>query len=196
MRVLPLAISASALLLSGCPAVFVVGGVGAATAGVVDISSDHRSIGRHVDDSAIELRAGTMLAKEESLDDARISVTSVNGITLLTGEAPDDAARLRAVALVRDLAEVRRVLDKITVGPRLSSSRVAAEVALAVKCKAKIIKDAGRAALNVNVVAHGGTVYLMGVISRAEGDAAAEAIRTLGGVARIIKVFEYVEEQT
>lgn len=196
MRVVPPVIGVAALLLGGCPAFFVVGGVGVATVGVVDISSDHRSIGRHVDDSAIELRAGTMLAKEESLAEARLSITSVNGITLLTGEAPDEDARLRALALVRDIPEVRRVLDKITVGPRLSSSRVAAEVALAVKCKAKIIKDAGRAALNVNVVAHGDTVYLMGVISREEGAAAAEAIRTVGGVARIIKVFEYVEERT
>jgi osmotically-inducible protein OsmY len=35
-------------------------------------------------------------------------------------------------------------------------------------------------------------VYLMGLVKPAEGDAAVEIARTTAGVARVVKVFEYL----
>jgi len=37
-----------------------------------------------------------------------------------------------------------------------------------------------------------GVVYLMGIVSRAEGDAAAQIASTTSGVRRVVKLFEYI----
>jgi len=37
-----------------------------------------------------------------------------------------------------------------------------------------------------------GVVYLLGLVRRDEGDAAAEIARTTSGAQRVVKVFEYV----
>ena len=44
---------------------------------------------------------------------------------------------------------------------------------------------------HVKVVTEGGVVYLMGLVTRKEGEAAAQAASTTSGVKRVVKVFEY-----
>jgi osmotically-inducible protein OsmY len=45
---------------------------------------------------------------------------------------------------------------------------------------------------HVKVVTEAGVVYLMGLVTNPEGDAAVEIARTTSGVNRVVKVFEYV----
>ena len=45
--------------------------------------------------------------------------------------------------------------------------------------------------LRVKVVTERGNVYLMGLVSAAEAEAATEVARSVKGVARVVKVFEY-----
>ena len=44
----------------------------------------------------------------------------------------------------------------------------------------------------VRVIAENGAVYLMGLISQAEGDNAANLARNISGVTKVVKVFEYI----
>ena len=46
----------------------------------------------------------------------------------------------------------------------------------------------------VKVTTELGTVYLMGIVTQREADAAAEAARNVGGVLKVVKVFEIVPE--
>ncbi|MDX1606637.1 MAG: DNA-3-methyladenine glycosylase I, partial [Candidatus Competibacterales bacterium] len=46
----------------------------------------------------------------------------------------------------------------------------------------------------VKVVTERGIVYLMGLVTTAEGNAAAEAVRQVRGVRKVVKVFEYLDE--
>ena len=41
-----------------------------------------------------------------------------------------------------------------------------------------------------------GTVFLMGLVSQQLGTDAAEAARRVGGVQRVVKVFEYIADNT
>ena len=49
--------------------------------------------------------------------------------------------------------------------------------------------DAGR----IKVLTAHRTVYLMGTVSRAEGDAVTEVARQTGGVDKVVKVFDYTD---
>jgi osmotically-inducible protein OsmY len=43
----------------------------------------------------------------------------------------------------------------------------------------------------VKVVTENGVVYLMGILKRAEGESAGAAASTVGGVQKVVKLFEY-----
>jgi osmotically-inducible protein OsmY len=45
---------------------------------------------------------------------------------------------------------------------------------------------------HVKVVTEAGVVYLMGLVTREEADAAAEAARSTSGVQKVVRVFEYI----
>jgi len=44
---------------------------------------------------------------------------------------------------------------------------------------------------HVKVVTEAGVVYLLGLVTEAEADAAVDIARTTGGVRKVVKVFEY-----
>jgi osmotically-inducible protein OsmY len=45
---------------------------------------------------------------------------------------------------------------------------------------------------HIKVVTENGVVYLMGLVTRTEGETAAQVASTTGGVKRVVKVFEYI----
>ena len=45
----------------------------------------------------------------------------------------------------------------------------------------------------VKVVTEDSTVYLMGLLRRKEADAVVERARRVGGVQRVVKIFEYID---
>ena len=60
------------------------------------------------------------------------------------------------------------------------------------KVKARFV-DQNKFQINhVKVVTERGVVYLMGIVTRQEGDAAAQIASTTEGVQRVVKVFEYI----
>jgi len=58
--------------------------------------------------------------------------------------------------------------------------------------KARMVNNPKFSANHVKVVTEAGTVYLMGLVTPEEGDAAVEIARTTSGVVRVVKVFEYI----
>lgn len=171
--------------LNGC-AVVAVGGAGAA------VASDRRSAGSMLDDQSIELQIHDAYNKDEQLfDKAHINVTSYDGIVLLTGEAPSAAQRERAVHHARNVDKVRRVHDEITVAPPSSMLSRSQDTWITTKVKTQLLRNKKVAAHHIKVVTESGSVYLMGIVTRAEADAAAETARYVDGVTRVVTVFEY-----
>jgi len=52
---------------------------------------------------------------------------------------------------------------------------------------------AGFDATRIKVLTARNVVYLMGTVSTAEGEAVAEVVRNIGGVAKVVKVFDYTD---
>ncbi|HSC22865.1 MAG TPA: BON domain-containing protein, partial [Casimicrobiaceae bacterium] len=61
------------------------------------------------------------------------------------------------------------------------------------KVKARLV-EANKVPVNlIKVVTERQVVYLMGIVSHAEGDAAGQVAATTSGVQRVVKVFEYTD---
>ncbi|MEK7323347.1 MAG: division/outer membrane stress-associated lipid-binding lipoprotein [Pseudomonadota bacterium] len=171
--------------LQGC-AVVAVGGAGAA------VATDRRSAGAMVDDQAIELKINNALFKNDQLSkQAHINFTSYGGVVLLTGEAPSEALRDNAVELVRHVDNVRRVHNEIIIAAPSPIKSRNQDAWITTKVKTKLIATKEVSANSVKVVTENGSVYLMGLLTRAEADAVTEVARNVDGVSRVVTLFEY-----
>ena len=64
------------------------------------------------------------------------------------------------------------------------------------KVKARFVDNGGFSVNHVKVVTEGGVVYLLGLVTRKEADAAVEIARTTGGVQKVVRAFEYIVAPT
>lgn len=178
------------ITLSGC----VVAAVGTAAITSIDIIHDRRTVGAYVDDGAIEVKAKQFLLGDEELrKNSHINVTSMNGILLLTGEAPTPELRDKAAANARNIEGVRQVVNEVTIAGKTAFFSRTNDTWLTAKVKTKLFEKTKLDANRVKVVSEHGRVYLMGLVSRSEASAATNAARQVGGVVRIVKVFEYTD---
>jgi osmotically-inducible protein OsmY len=184
-----LALFGLALQLQGCFPL-VAGGAGAAALAL----ADRRTVGTQTEDTEIDLR-GESRVKERFGDKVHINVTSFNRNVLLTGEAPDAATKEQIENIVRELPNVRGVVNEIQIAGVSSYSARGSDSYLTSKVKARFVDNGGEFSANqVKVVTEASVVYLLGLVTRKEAEAAVEIARTTGGVQKVVRVFEYVEE--
>ena len=177
---------ALASTLAACVPVIVAGAAG----GAALVATDRRTTGAQVDDEGIELKVVTQ-AENLYSDRAHVNVTSYNGLVLLTGEVPDQGAWASIGNFAKAQAKVKSVQNELVIGPPSNLSQRSNDTYITSKVKARFV-EANRFPPNaVKVVTERGVVYLMGIVSKAEGDNAGETAATTDGVSKVVKVFEY-----
>jgi osmotically-inducible protein OsmY len=176
--------------LQGCFPMVAAGAV-AAGAGAAALSAvDRRTTGTQVEDEGIELRASNRIGERYG-DKVHVNVTSFNRGVLLTGEAPDEGTRLAIEKIVLGVPNVRGVTNEAAVAVASSLSSRSNDSFLTSKVKARFV-DANRFnAVHVKVVTENSAVYLLGLVTQQEADAAVEIARTTGGVRKVVKVLDY-----
>ncbi len=175
--------------ISQLTACFPIVAGGAAAGGAV--AADRRTSGIYVEDENIELKAVKYM--ETNLGEfAHINVTSYNRNVLLTGEAPDEVAKAKAEAYVKSIANVRAITNEIVVGPKTSISSRSNDTYLTSKVKTKFVTENQFPANYVKIVTENSVVYLLGIVNKTEGDAAAAIASNTDGVEKVVKVFEYI----
>ena len=184
---LAFSIATAAVTLQGCFPIAAIG-VGA-TALVVD---DRRSTGFYIEDENIEWRARSMLL--ERFKDTHINVTSYNLGVLLTGEVPDEKMKADVGDAIRKVANVKNVTNELAVGGKSSLTARSNDALITTSVKARFLGAKGFSSNHVKIVTEANIVYLMGIVTKEEGDAATEIARTTSGVSRIVRVFEYVDK--
>jgi osmotically-inducible protein OsmY len=110
---------------------------------------------------------------------------------LLTGEVPSKKIEDDIVKVARTTDRVKKVDSYLVIGPNTEMSQRTNDTYITSKVKARFVESDKFSATQVKVVTERGVVYLMGIVTRAEGDAAAQLAATTSGVARVVKVFEY-----
>lgn len=181
-------------LLQGCTAAIATGAV-AGTATGVAVVYDRRSLGTTIDDQSIELQANAALRNNEALHkSSHITVTSYNGVVLLTGETPTKKLRAKAVELVKAIPDIRRIYNELgLVAPSSLMSRSHdAWITAKIKTKMTAKKDINPA--RIKVITERGTVYLLGLVTPQEADLAITIARYTEGVQRVVNAFELLPQ--
>lgn len=181
-----LAAAAAASALTGCVPL-VATGIGAGTLMIVD----RRSSGAYVEDEAIEWKTRNRIGERFGTR-TNVNPTSYNRNLLLTGEVPDNATRGEVERIAAEVPNVRAVTNETVVGPVSTLSTRGNDTYITSKIKARFVEAGKFSANHIKVVTEGGTVFLMGLVTQAEADAATEIARTTGGVQKVVRIFEYI----
>jgi len=155
------------------------------------MAADRRTSGIYVEDENIELK-GVNKMESNLGENAHVNVTSYNRNVLLTGEVPDDAAKAKAEALLKEIENIRAITNDIAIGPKSSLSSRSNDTYITSKVKTKFVTENKFQANYVKVVTENSVVYLLGIVNKTEADAAVEIARNTDGVTKVVKVFEYL----
>ena len=177
------------LFIQGCAAV-VAGGATSAVA----VAYDPRTTGTIVEDQAIELKAATAFLDDPAINESsHINVTSYNLVVLVTGETPTSDIKQRVVQIVRDIPKVNHVYDELTIAAPSSLVSRSSDSLITSKVKTRLLTTENFEGTKVKVVTENGIVYLMGILNREEADIATNVTRQVGGVQKVVKLFQYRE---
>ncbi|ASF46862.1 BON domain-containing protein [Methylovulum psychrotolerans] len=162
-----------------------------------ELAQGRRSRAQIITDRSIEADSLDELSGDkELLAQTHINVHAFNGAALLTGEAPSEALRAKAVNLVRSVDDVKIVYNKITIAPPSDLSSRANDAQLAANVRAALDKIRtlnGFSPTMVKAYTEQGVVYLMGKVHRNEGTVVINLVRYQPNVKQIITVFEYLD---
>jgi osmotically-inducible protein OsmY len=182
----------TANLLSGCAAV-IVGGAAVGASAV----HERRSVGAMVDDEGIEWKVKSAINDNKSLSSqSHINVISLNGVVLLVGQTPTEALRQQATNLAKGVDKVRIVHNELSIAAPNSYMTRTSDSYITSKVKTSLFNVKGHEDFDptrVKVVTENGTVYLMGIVYRSEADGAAKQASRVGGVQKVVKLFEYLD---
>jgi osmotically-inducible protein OsmY len=185
---LTLLLAVVAPFLQSCIPLVVGAGVGAG----VMMAEDRRTNATLLEDQTIEIKAANRIT-EKYKDQGNISVTSFNRFVLLTGQVPTEEIKQDVAVLVLEVPNVRNVQNEIIVAGTSSTTSRASDSLLTSRVKGRLSQNKDVGATHVKVVSENGTVFLMGLVTRAEGESASQTAATTSGAQRIVKVFEYLD---
>ena len=178
------------LLLAGS---FLAGGcVPAIGLLAVDVVRDEREPRAYWQDNKAEMDIRLSIYRTSTISDANVSVTIWNAVVLLTGEVPDQRAIDRILDIAKSHHYTRQIVNRIELAGRTNAASRVNDSWLTGRVKTALVVSRTVDPTRFKVVTERANVYLMGLVTSAEAAAAVMIVRSVPGVVRVIKVFEYI----
>lgn len=183
---------AAAILVSAQISACVPVAAGGAAAGGL-MAADRRTSGIYLEDQNIELKAKNRIVDNIGAANINVSVTSYNLNVLLTGDVIDEATKAKAEMVAKSVESVKSVTNELVIGDRATFGTSANDTYITSKVKSSMLKENLFPSNYVKVVTENSTVFLMGMVTRKEAEDAVAIARGVGGVEKVVKVFEYID---
>lgn len=191
----PSAITLGILILVSLPLLQACGSLLATfNSGAIEDDPGERTFSQRIADESIETKAVVNLhAADERFDQAHLVIQSYNGYVLLAGQVPSEELRQKANDIVRKIRDVRRIYNELEVAAASSAMTRASDTWIANKVKTFLLTGSDTPGLRIKVVAENGVVFLLGMVTREEGNRVAEEAADTSGVQRVVRLFEYID---
>lgn len=159
--------------------------------------SPRRTTGTVLNDQSLQRTVSKSIETHPSFsEDDHIKVEVHQGVVLLAGETVSEENKALATELAEKPRLTERVVNDLRVGEeadfgdKLDNSWLTSKVTSVLVTKNPI---PGFDASRIKVTSSMNTVYLMGMVSHDEGEAVAEIVRNIGGVGKVVKIFDYTD---
>ena len=180
---LGLLLLAGSILAGGCvPAVSLL---------AIDVVRDEREPRAYWQDNKAEMDIRFSIYRNKTISDTNVSVTIWNAVVLLTGEVPDQQTIDRILDIAKSHHYTRQVVNRIELAGRTNMASRINDSWLTGRVKTALVVSGTVDPTRFKVVTERANVYLMGLVTSAEATEAVMIVRSVPGVVRVIKVFEY-----
>ena len=176
-------------VLAGC---FGAAAVGVGTGALM--LTDRRNSETFLSDEGIEVRAASRISEKYG-DKVHVNATSYNRMILLTGEVPNDAIKADVEKIASAVPNVKSIGNELAIAGPSSFGGRGNDSYITSKVKARFVDANKFAANHVKVVTEAGVVFLIGLVTQTEANAAVEIARTTGGVQKVVRVFEIISPE-
>ena len=180
---LGLLLLASSILAGGC--------VPAVTLLAIDVVRDERAPRAYWQDYKTEMEMRFSIYRNKAISDTNVNVTIWNAVVLLTGEVPDQQTIDRILDIAKSHDYTRQVVNRIELAGRTNMASRINDSWLTGRVKTALVVSGTVDPTRFKVVTERANVYLMGLVTSAEATEAVMIVRSVPGVVRVIKVFEY-----
>ncbi|MCW8880366.1 MAG: BON domain-containing protein [Kangiellaceae bacterium] len=188
---LKLVLLVGCVFLSGCESLLIAG---AATGAVA--SQDRRTVPTQLEDQNIELKSLSTIFKNDDLwGDANIDVVSFNNTVLLIGQTPTAELKEKAGVEIKKIAKVKKLLNQLRIAAPISFFASRNDEFITAKVKSSMLFTEDFPSSKIKVITENSEVFLMGLVTQSEASQAVEIARNVGGVTKVIKAFEYIENE-
>jgi osmotically-inducible protein OsmY len=188
----------AAIALCGAVAISLQGCFPIAVGGAVAIgglsASDRRTIGAQTEDKGIALKGGARIGNLIG-DNGHVNINSYNRKVLLTGEVKDEQMKAAVEREAAAIEGVLSVVNELEISGAASLTSRTSDTIITGKVKASLVDAKDISANLYKVVTERGVVYLMGRVTQREGRIAGEIASGVSGVTKVVKVFEYIDEE-
>ena len=174
--------------LQGCVLLLGAGAVGGGL-----VFTDRRSSGTQLDDQSIELKSGPRV-HDVLGDSGHVNVTSYDRVVLITGEVAKQEDKDAVGKAISEIQNVNTVDNELEVGFTSSLSSRSNDTLITGKVKSALIDAKDIQATAIKIVTERQIVYLMGRVTEREAARAADVARNVGGVVKVVRVFEILTE--
>ncbi|MDB5852128.1 MAG: 21 kDa hemolysin precursor [Herminiimonas sp.] len=179
----------TAVSLQGC---FTMAVGGAALMGTF-AATDRRTLGAQTEDKSILVKGESHVMNLVG-GSGHVNVASFNRKVLLTGEVRDEAMKAAVEREIMSIENVQSVVNELQASPPASLTSRSNDTFITGKVKASFLDAKDVFGNAFKVVTERGTVYLMGMVTQAEGARAADIARGVSGVQKVVKTFDYISD--
>ena len=183
---------AGLLALQGCVTAAVLG-----TAGIgAKVATAPRTTGTQIDDETLEEKVLYAIKKDEQIkEEGRVNVVSYSGRILLIGQVPQESLKEIATSLAEGVDGVSsdNVYNQLRIGSPITAGQISKDAWITTQIKTKLVGSAQVKMTDVKVITENGEVFLMGNLTQAQANAAADVAANTSGVQKVVKVFKYLD---
>ena len=150
------------------------------------------TFGTVAEDSSIEGRIKDLIDPILEKDQPNaVDVVSHNLYVLTYGQVPSEEVVAQISNAIKGVPEMKKAFNELRVGDPEQVS-TASDVWITTKVKSSLAAEKGLDSKRIKVITEDKEVFLMGMVTREEGDKAALVARNISGVKKVIKIFEYI----
>ena len=161
-------------------------------------SHESRTVGTTFNDQQLEYEVVNNIRSHPAFGEHdHIKVEVHQGVVLLAGETVSEENRLLATQLAEKPRLTQRVINDLRIGRRAGFGGKLDNTWLTTKVNSILIAQnpvSGYEGKRIKVISSQNTVYLMGFVTREEGEKIAEVVRNIGGVEKVVKAFDYTDK--
>lgn len=171
-------------------AVLAVGAIATAAGIGTAVMTDPRSSGTVVNDNTIIAKLSSKLSSSK-YPNSNIYISCYNGVVLLTGQIKDNNQINNIIFDVKSTPGVKQIYNYLETRLPQSLTSTSNDSYITTQIKTKLLGYDDIHSNNVKVVTTNSIVYLLGVVTPAEGNHVASIAASINGVNKVITLFEY-----